>query len=338
MNAKADKTILQAGRFTSLFFVFLLSAIVSVFSSPNSVVSLHFRDSVMVRDTLIKVNDIAAVSSENSNLSEMVRASVAGSSAPAGYSRFLNADDLVMYRLKSQYQDVVFEISGNHRVKVSTDFVEKKIGDYLGEINEYLTSVISWPQGHWNVEIENPETSWKCLNSPVRVKAEGLQNGYPKGRTLLVLLVEQGNRQQKINVRCNFKVRIPVLVSSKMIQRGQPISSQDFEFKEMDITRFAPAPYTEADHIEGMRASRTINPGMILHDRMVQAIPAVDKGDRVQILLQKGRIKVAVSAIAREPGGIGDRIWVENTVSNKLVQVVVTGKGTVKAPQGGSTI
>jgi flagella basal body P-ring formation protein FlgA len=106
----------------------------------------------------------------------------------------------------------------------------------------------------------------------------------------------------------------------------------------MDITTFGPKPLFNTDSLTGVRAVRTINPGTILHTRLIETIPAIQKGDLVEILVCKGRVRVAVQGIAREPGKIGERIWVENTNSRKLVQAIVKNKGTVTIAQGGLSI
>ena len=106
----------------------------------------------------------------------------------------------------------------------------------------------------------------------------------------------------------------------------------------MDLTRFAPVPFTDCNDLDGMRASRTIRAGSILHERMVLSVPVVEKGEPVSIICAKGRISIAVAGIARENGGKGERIWVENSATHKLIRVMVSEKGKVHVPQGGAAL
>ena len=113
---------------------------------------------------------------------------------------------------------------------------------------------------------------------------------------------------------------------------------ENCEIRLMDITRFAPTPFTELQSVEGKLAARSLNSGKILHCRLAKALPVIDKGDIVSIRLNKGRISVAVTGIARERGGIGDRIWVKNRKTNKLIRAQILDRGVVTVEQGGRAI
>jgi flagella basal body P-ring formation protein FlgA len=195
-----------------------------------------------------------------------------------------------------------------------------------------------WPQGQWSVKITNPEQTFKCLNTPLKIEFNGIDNGYPKGHTNIFLSAAQGSGMNRITVICDFKVMASVWIVTSTIQRGQPVKVEDCELKMVDITRFAPHPFTSLKDFHNVCAARMITPGMILHDRLVQAIPVVAKGEFVDILLQKGKVRVAVQGVARESGSTGELIWVENAVSHKLIRVTIKEKGVVLAPQGGNSI
>jgi flagella basal body P-ring formation protein FlgA len=110
------------------------------------------------------------------------------------------------------------------------------------------------------------------------------------------------------------------------------------EMQRLDITRFAPVPLTVKGQLDNKRAARTIAPGTILHDRLFTVIPVVEKGDEVSIEYSAGRVSVAVAGIARERGGIGDRIWVENRETRRLIRVEIRDRGRVSIPQKGASI
>lgn len=301
-------------------------------------VTLVFKDTVLTSDTIVFLGDIARIDCKDNELKEKLENVIAANSAPAGYSRFLNVSDFLLYRLKPQFGDIQFDISGSQRVIIKTDFVEKKIIDYQTMIQDYFSKEVKWPHGCWEMVLKEPQRSWKCLPSSITVHVEGLQSSYPRGNVQIRLVAEQGLHKINIPVMCNVKVVMPVLVASRLIIRGEQITAKDCELKPMNITGFGPQPLFEMDSLVGVRAVRSINPGTIIHTRLIQAMPEVEKGDLVEILVCKGRVKVAVQGIAREAGKTGERIWVENTSSRKLVQAVIKDKGTVTIAHGGSSI
>ncbi|NLE00069.1 MAG: flagellar basal body P-ring formation protein FlgA [Fibrobacter sp.] len=317
-------------------FVFILPICFLSASAENSV-QLFFKDSVLVNDTVFTFGDICRINCSNSLIKSQLQKNIAGVCAPPGYSRFVNVADLVEYRLKANYKSFNFEISGVQRIVVRTDFEKKKISDYLQVIEKSFENTVSWPEGCWKLKVTNPDQGWKCLRAPLDVKVEGVEP-YPKGHFSVDLVVTQGTRRYNIPVVCQMTVVIPVVISIKTIQTGEPLNSDACELKVMDITRLGPLPLKDLQSVQGYRAARTIPPGMIIHRRLITEIPLIEKNERVEIILQRGRVKVAVQGVARESGGKDELIWVENLVSHKLIRAAVVQKGTVIVYQGGTSI
>ena len=130
------------------------------------------------------------------------------------------------------------------------------------------------------------------FSGDVTAKVEGLANRYPRGNVQLWLVIEQKQRSLRIPVMCNVKVVVPVLVARRPILRGQQITSEDCELKSMDITTFGPHPLFNIDSLIGVRAVRTINPGTIVHTRLLEAIPAIQKGIWWRFLYEKEMLRL----------------------------------------------
>jgi len=297
-------------------------------------VSLSFSDSILVNDTVFHLSDVAAITGDNDSIVSAVRGCVAGSSAPAGYGRFFSAHSFVANRLCGAFPGVEFRVSGAARTLVGTDCRKFTIADYEHVLRSYIDSAVGWKKEEYTVVFSNLNDTLTCLNQPVVILAEGLHERFPRGKTSLYLAVRQGKRVNRAPVLCLFNVRIPVLVTRNEIGRGRVISDDDCEIRTMDITRFAPQPYRTFSGVQNKKAARTIKPGTILHDRLLLAIPVVEKDDAVSILYSSKRFSIAIPAIAREPGAIGDRIWVRNMNSNKLIRAQIREKGIVTVIQG----
>lgn len=297
-------------------------------------VSLSFSDSILVNDTIFHLSDIAEIKGGNDSIVSAVGNCVAGSSAPAGYGRFFSAHSFVANRFGGAFPDVEFTVSGAVRTLVRTDCRKFAIADQEQALLSYIDSATGWNKGEYTVTFSNLNDTLTCLNQPVVISAEGMQERFPRGKTMLYLAVRQGRRVNRVPVLCVFNVRTPVLVTRNEIRRGEIVSSDDCEIRTMDITSFAPQPYRTFSGAQNKKAARTINSGTILHDRLLLAIPVVEKDDAVSILYSSKRFSIAIPAIAREPGGIGDRIWVRNLNSNKLIRAQIREKGVVTVIQG----
>ena len=316
--------------------ILLLSIMAPASASPRRTVTIHFVDSAMVNDTVIRIGDIARVESQDAVLAGQVRAFAAGEAAPAGFSRFVNTEDLMTFRVSPQFKDVQFT-SGNHkRIKVLSDYQSRTVGQYEEKIRAYAAERLSWNEGEWTLVINNLQTSWKSGRGAVDVEVSGLENNpFAKGSVNLTLTVRQGTRVSRIPVQCRVSVSAPVLVASRPIQRGEELTNENTKVQVTDITSFAFIPLRELPPAGTMTAARSFSAGNIVHDKALRAIPMVVRGDQVRIHFVGERVRISVIGVARDSGSQGDRIWVENLQTGKLIRAAVSGRGSVTVHQEG---
>jgi flagella basal body P-ring formation protein FlgA len=301
----------------------------------HGAVRLVFVDSAMVNDTLIRVGDIAAVSGADPELAARVRALPAGEAAPAGFSRFVNSEDLVVFRLRPQFKGVEFTAANQKRIKVLSDHQERTVGEYEELIRSYAAERLAWGDGEWVLTVSNPQSSWKSGRGPADVEIAGIDNPFAKGNISLLVIMRQGSRATRVPVQCRIAVKAPVLVASRAIQRGEELTAENSVVQVTDITNFAFNPLRGLPAAGTVTAARSMSPGNILHGKMLRAIPLVARGDQVRIHFIGERVRVSVLGVARDSGGSGDRIWVENLQTGKLIRAAVSGRGSVVVHQEG---
>ena len=317
----------------------IISLLLSIFSGVFSAqpVYLHFIDSAVVNNNVIVLKDIARIDlPSDKNVQLELEKTEIGDAAPAGFSRYINASDIAQFALKSRYGNLSFNSSGAKRVKVRTEGVKKSVEDYERQILEYLSENIGWGKECYKASIENQQKEWYCYTGHSVVEVKGLSSPYPKGNVRLKLKITHGEKVIVVPVLCKIRVEVPVVIASESIKRNEIIDAGKLELIRMDITAFRYTPYTDILSITGNIAVKTLSPGTIIHKRCIRPIPDVCKGDRVFIILEKGAVRLSVTARAREEGVKGDRIWVENLTSHKLIRVQIEGKGIVHLNQGES--
>jgi flagella basal body P-ring formation protein FlgA len=302
-------------------------------TSPMIVLSnniyLHFKDSVMVNDTSITLCDIASIDRCESSIHSKLNEFKVGDAAPAGYSRFVNRDDLMTYLLQPSFKSLNIVASGAKRTCVSTDFIEKKIIDTKKELESFLANELEWPLNSWTLRILNENESFKIIDKPFTIKYSGLMDKRPKGNFNFLMSVVQGSKCTRVTVNCEMNVMLTAVVAITSIERGQVIQSSACNLKLIDVTHLGVIPYDELSQVIGKKALRAISEGQYINKQWVQEIPEIEKGDPVTIVVKKSTVRVVVSATARESGKIGEKIWVENSESHKLVRVMVKSKGIV---------
>jgi flagella basal body P-ring formation protein FlgA len=317
----------------SLFIIkiMVLLMINSIIAKP--VVVLRFVDSATVNDTTIYLRNIAAISTDSPEIKQQLSSAIVGDIAPPGYSRFINTADLLLYRLRPVYKDIDIKVADNKRIVVRTVGIVRKIGDYTNVVGNYLREHIDWKEGEWSFVIENSEESWKSLDFPMvvsieRSSAAKMATPYPRGHLQLQFVVNQRERITRIPIVCLIKISAPVVVSKHALNNGKVIDSNDIELKKADISCFGSDPYYKIEDLLGKKTMQNINQGSILFNKLIAPVPIVSKGDQLAIKVTQGNVRISVLAIARENGNLGQKIWVENATTHKLVKVIIKDKNS----------
>lgn len=292
-------------------------------------VILDFQDSVMVNDTVFTLGQIASV-----NVPEEIRSTlestVIGESAPPGFSRFASPEEIIRYDLAPLFPTLVFESKGAERIRIKSDCLILKFGDYRDSLESYLKRTVSWKPEDFRIVFDEKEKEIRCFNKPFQLKISGLSSNYPKGYSSIRISLVQGSRTFQTAVLTQIRISTPVIVARQTIARGDPFSNLNCELKRIDITNYANRCYDSLSQLDGRRAMRTISAGMVIHERMVARIPAIERGEQVELSVSGGPVTVSIAGLARENGSIGDKIWIENRQSRQLVRALVIGKGRVK--------
>jgi flagella basal body P-ring formation protein FlgA len=298
-------------------------------------VTVAFRDSTTVNDTVIRLGDIAVLSSDGSlgNM-EVLKNAIVGEAAPAGYCRKVNSGEVVTYVLKKAAAGFSFAPIASKAVLVRTAFTEKKIGDYEQAIIKYVTDSVKWEPGDFSVTVRNTDEKWKCLDKPLTVQVAGLSSRFPKGNVNLKLIVNQYAKVYSVPVVCFVTVGTPVIVAKTAIPRGAMLTNENCVSERKDITHYACNPFTDLSQLKGLIVNRTIQPETILNAKLTTRMPIIGKDEQVYVVVDRGRVRVSIIMRARGQGALGDMIWVENELTHKLLKTKVIGKGKVELMEG----
>lgn len=324
-----------------LFKTLMIAMATCACASGPLIVTVDFRDSASVNDTVIRLQDIAIVRSAlRLGPIENLLNIVVGEAAPAGYCRRVNTTEVVNYVMKKTGANAGFSFSTTRpqAVLVATAFTEKRVGDFEHLIIKYLCDSVKWQPGDYTVSVKNVEEKWKCLDKPVDAQVTGLSSKYPKGNVNLKLIARQNSRVVSVPVVCCVTVVTPVITVKTAVRRGSMLSQENCSLERKDITHFAGNPFTDLSQLNDLIANRTIQPETILYDKLTSRMPIIGKDEQVYVVVDRGQVRVSIIMRAREQGALGDKIWVENELTHKLLKTKIVGKGKVELLEGVKTI
>jgi flagella basal body P-ring formation protein FlgA len=129
----------------------------------------------------------------------------------------------------------------------------------------------------------------------------------------------------------------PVVVASRPVARGEPITAADLELKSVNYLPKADARRAAVESIEeliGMEARQAIRAGEVVFTDQVQAPLLVKRGEVISVSSQAGGIRVRTTARARENAARGELVQVESldTRERFMARVVGPREAAIFAP------
>jgi flagella basal body P-ring formation protein FlgA len=118
---------------------------------------------------------------------------------------------------------------------------------------------------------------------------------------------------------------IEVLAYARSLSAGEIVQPADLVW-----TKAAAAPDgapSDADAVIGQAAKRPLRAGAVVQAHDVGAAQVIKAGDTVTVTYEDEGISLSLQGRAMGAAGVGEALAVQNTVSKKVVQTMVTGAG-----------
>ncbi len=150
----------------------------------------------------------------------------------------------------------------------------------------------------------------------------------PLGNTVFTLgIFDNGKLFKAIPVSIGVTLLTDALVTSMPINVSEQVT--DVRIEKRTITGRGEMPVIDSTRLEGLQAKNYIKAGSIVYMSMLEPIPVISPGDDVEIVYEKGALKVSARGVARQKGGVGDNIKVSNVESKKIIKAEIVDSLTV---------
>lgn len=196
-------------------------------------------------------------------------------------------------------------------------------------VESFVASQSTADLGERTIEVSN-------LDTRLRLAAcgEGLRTFFAPGsrtgsrRTVGVSC--QTPKPWTIYVAVRIVYRGEVLVAARALPRGAVISAADLVIEERDLEAGPTGYLTDPYLAVGKRTARPVRLGMPLTSGLLEEVQVIQRGQRVWLLAEAGRLSVRMAGTALQSGAPGDRIRVQNSASSKVIDGVVGDDGIVR--------
>jgi flagella basal body P-ring formation protein FlgA len=120
-----------------------------------------------------------------------------------------------------------------------------------------------------------------------------------------------------------------VLVLTRGIAAGQPITADVLAAENRDASRIVGAPVSDPQRAVGQVARRTLTAGTVLMATDLLSPRLVHRGDNVALVSRRGGVEVRMAGKALGNAGENERVSVENLSSRRVVQGTVGPGGDI---------
>jgi len=143
-------------------------------------------------------------------------------------------------------------------------------------------------------------------------------------------VVVEGRVYRTVKVNLKVKVFQKVLISKKIIRKGEEIKKEDVGERITDISCLSKDVILDLNQIKGRCARRTIRANTILKEDLFEIPAVISRGEQVTIIAALGNLQIATLGRAKEEGRVGEVIRVENIETKKELQAKVIGERRVE--------
>ena len=133
--------------------------------------------------------------------------------------------------------------------------------------------------------------------------------------------------------RGRIRAVVDALVPKRPILPGEKAQAQDFEWRSLPAQHMGRFVLTDPAQIFGREARRLLPEGRPVQAQSLQEPRLIKRGQKVDLIYERGGLHLATPAKALEDGFEGEVIRVQNLNSNRTVKATPAGDGRVMVVQ-----
>lgn len=141
-----------------------------------------------------------------------------------------------------------------------------------------------------------------------------------------------GSRPWSLYVPATVQVFDKVLIAARPLVRDTRLIPADFIVSERDVSSLTAGYVSNPLRVNGEVLRQPLTAGTVLLPNMMQGQRLVRRGMPVTIIAEVGGLKVRVQGRALGDGAAGQWVRVRNSMSNKVIEGIVTHNGSIRVP------
>jgi flagella basal body P-ring formation protein FlgA len=119
------------------------------------------------------------------------------------------------------------------------------------------------------------------------------------------------------------------IVAARQLHPGEVIRAKDLKRLSRRVDDLRDVGLTDVQQAVGLETARLIPEGALINARLLKKLILIERNDDVNVSYNDGRIAVQFRGKAKQTGGLGDTIEVQDLSNKSVIQGRITGSGQV---------
>ena len=150
---------------------------------------------------------------------------------------------------------------------------------------------------------------------------------------VLVTVLVDGRATRSVDIAFRLKRTVMGLVAKRALDAHTVLTADDVSITEIEMKPGEKSALKDIQSIVGKRTLRQISMGQPLLESTIESAPIIVAGAKVTLEVVVGGVVISCSAIARNPGALGESIRVYSTETKKELTGVIIDKNTVRVEE-----
>jgi flagella basal body P-ring formation protein FlgA len=194
----------------------------------------------------------------------------------------------------------------------------------------FLTGHLGDAYTQFNISQSEPVPALVLPHGEVQLSARLPSDRLSKRMPVQVDVTLEGEPYQTVTVWFDVSVFAEVLAAKQDLPALAALDEAEFTLDRRDIAVLRDAPVVTASALTGMRLKQPLVQGDALAVSMLEPVPAVAKGQQVEVFVAAGKVSLQTTAVALSDGDVAQRIRVRHIGDSINYPAIVIGRGQVK--------
>lgn len=140
----------------------------------------------------------------------------------------------------------------------------------------------------------------------------------------------QSTVEWTVYVPVKVKVMKPVVVAARPIPANQTLTARDVKLEVMDIADLRHGYKDALEQVIGQQLKYPLSVGLVIPTRSLKLEQVVRRGEQIILVATAGTMEVRMNGTALADAGVGEKVRVKNSSSQRVVEGIVHAPGIVK--------